>query len=387
MKILMTVNTYKPSLNGVQFVTSYLAEGLAKKGHIVDLITCTCPSLTQVKEEIINGVHVIRWEAQTVHMKHIGDRVGYQEFVLEKQYEYDAIINVGSQTPFTDWLLPIMSQIEIPKVLHLHSVWDFRFYKTDFCSLKSILVKLYGNVHWKVYFAKYKKAFKKYDSVLQLHEHDYGCDFFRKKYRIKSIILENAVEESFFDIDERNKKKYVINVSNFKKVKNQIDCIKAFTQSGLDEEWKLVLVGSKETDYYHQLKEYCNQYLDGKQRLRVELKLGLTRKEICELVKESEIYLMTSIWEAFPISILESMAAGVPFVSSDVGIVKYLPGGIIAHSKVEFIKSLEKLAKDSKYRKALGGEGKAAAIENYRVEDKVAQLENILFDLIKGEKE
>ena len=42
MRILFTVNTYLPKHDGVQFVTKYLAEGLVKKGHIVDLITRRC---------------------------------------------------------------------------------------------------------------------------------------------------------------------------------------------------------------------------------------------------------------------------------------------------------------------------------------------------------
>ena len=63
MKLLFTVNTYMPKRDGVQFVTKYLAEGLVKKGHSVDLITRQCKELTEVDDEVINGVHVIRWNA------------------------------------------------------------------------------------------------------------------------------------------------------------------------------------------------------------------------------------------------------------------------------------------------------------------------------------
>ena len=67
MKLLFTVNTYMPKRDGVQFVTKYLAEGLVKKGHSVDLITRQCKELTEVDDEVINGVHVIRWNANTYH--------------------------------------------------------------------------------------------------------------------------------------------------------------------------------------------------------------------------------------------------------------------------------------------------------------------------------
>lgn len=39
MKIVFTVHTYYPEKNGVQVVTEYLAEGLAKKGHDIHVIT------------------------------------------------------------------------------------------------------------------------------------------------------------------------------------------------------------------------------------------------------------------------------------------------------------------------------------------------------------
>ncbi|WP_413777051.1 hypothetical protein, partial [Streptococcus pneumoniae] len=35
------------------------------------------------------------------------------------------------------------------------------------------------------------------------------------------------------------------------------------------------------------------------------------------------------------------MAAGIPFISSDVGIVNYLSGGITACSDQEFIRAIE----------------------------------------------
>jgi glycosyltransferase involved in cell wall biosynthesis len=295
------------------------------------------------------------------------------------------MINVGSQTAFTDWLLPIIDKITIPKVLHLHSVWEFKLRKTDFESFKSFVSKTLGFVRWGWYFLTSKSAFQKYDAILQLHEKDYGYAFFKKHYGIDSIVLENAAEDDFFDIDSAEKEKIILNVSNFHKRKNQLDCIKFFEKSNLSEDWKLVLIGSKDTSYYREIKAYCENTLDPSKRDRVILRVGVPRDQISGLVKSSSIYMMTSTWEAFPISILEAMAAGVPYISSDVGIVKHLGGGVVPKTQKEFVQSLERLASDDAYRISLGEEGRTEACEKYRISKKVDQLEGILYSLVNKE--
>lgn len=388
MKILYTVSTYKPHMDGIQFVTSYLAEGLAARGHTVDLIAYEYPELTDKKEEMINGVHVMRFAAKTVHMQHKGDPEAYRNFILTHQDEYDVMINVGSQTAFTDWLLPIMDQIRIPKVLHLHSVWEFTLHKHDLASLRYLAAKLLGNLRWGWYFLRYRKAFHQYDAVLQLHEQDYGYRFFKKIYGIDSVVLENAVEAPFFEIDGVQKEKTILNVSNYCTRKNQLQCVKVFANSKLPDDWKLVLVGSRNNAYYQQLKRYCETELDPAKRERVVLHVGVPRAQIPEMVKASSIYMMTSQWEAFPISILEAMAAGVPYISTDVGIVKYLGGGHVSRKPEELSRHLERLAADGEYRAALGREGRQEALEKYQICKKVDQLEQLLQRLAsKGQKE
>lgn len=385
MKILYTVSTYNPHTDGIQFVTSYLAEGLVKRGHSVDLIAYEYPDLTDKKEEVINGVRVMRYPVKTVHMMHKGDKEGYQKWIIDNQKNYDVMINVGSQTALTDWLLPVMDQIKIPKVLHLHSVWDFGIHKTDFASFKIFASKMFGNLRWGGYFLKYKKAFQTYDVVLQLHNKDYAYNFFKRKYGVESRVLENAAEDDFFEIEHVKKEKVIINVSNYGRMKNQLDTIKTFEKSSLSDEWKLVFIGSKKTSYYQELENYCKNILDPAKRDSIVLHVGLKREQVKEYVKSGSIYMTNSLKEAFPISILEAMAAGVPYISSDVGIVKYLGGGIVPNTQAEFVQSLERLAADDAYRKRLGEEGRREACEKYKISKKVEQLEAILDSLTSKE--
>ena len=56
MKIIFTVHTYYPNSDGVQYVTQYLAEGLAKKGHEVTVLTVNSERTKEYKH---NGVNVV----------------------------------------------------------------------------------------------------------------------------------------------------------------------------------------------------------------------------------------------------------------------------------------------------------------------------------------
>lgn len=394
MKLVFTVNTYKPNLDGVQFVTSYLTEGLAKKGHEIYVITKSFNRVETPEKENICGVKVIRKPIKTSHTFHIGNKKEYQKYILKICSDADCLINVGSQSPFTDWCFEIFNEIKIPKVLYLHSIWDFKYHRDNFYNIKAFFFKVWANIRWKIYYNKYKRIFLSYDKIIQLHKKDYSYVYFENKYGIKSETIENAADNDFF---ERHIEKdfvkpfdnYIINVANFIDGKNQITTVKEFLKSNIDDKIGLVLIGSSKNKYYEKLIEF-----EKKERKKLNLNkfqkpikilTNIERKYISSYVVSSDLYLMTSKDEKYPISIVESMAAEIPFISTDVGIVRYLPGGVVS-SYDDIHYWIEELYKDSKLRKNLGTTGSDYAKLHMQINDKVDQLEKIIKQL-KGDKD
>lgn len=387
MKILITCHSYYPKKDGVQFVTQYLAEGLVKLGCEVTVFTNHCPDVTNIREERFNGVFIKRFEALTKHAIYYGDKKKYQNEVLNQYSKFDVMVNVCTQCPTTDWLFPILDKINIPKVLYLHSIWDFKFKKEDFSELKKFLGKCWFNFRWGIYYNTHKKEFKKYNIVTQLHEMDYANKYFKNKYDINSIIIENAAEDVFFEkeIDENIilPKKYILNVSNYIKRKNQIRCLELFLNSDVPDDWELILIGSKRNSYYEKVLKRYNEYKKTGGKKQVKLMYDVPRKDVSTYVKKAQLTLMASDWEAFPITLVESLAAGVPYISSNVGIVKFLNGGIVCNNNVEFVYWLNKLSSNETLRKNLGMIGKKEAINSFSVSSKVNQFYKILKELEK----
>lgn len=389
MHILITVHSYAPNKDGVQMVTQYLAEGLVKKGHSIRVVTYYYPDRTKKKQETINGVDVVRWEVKTHHMRHIGKKNDYQDYIRRCQDEYDAMINVGTQTALTDWLLPIIDDITIPKLLYIHSIWDFKLHGDDLKSPQKLLSKLFGNIRWGLYFRKYAESFKKYEMVTQLHTMDYSYDYFEHKFGIKSRIIENSAEDKFFaeEYDESIEvpQKYIVNISNYSPVKNQKRCIRTFYMAQVPEDWSLILIGSSKNEYYKELVEYNQTLRDHfglKQEKQVYILTEIPREQIDTYVKRSSLYFIGSTREAFPVSLVEGMAAGIPFLASDVGIIRYLPGGRVARNDKEFIYWLEMFTNNSDVRNYYGKIARTEAVNRYRISDKINLLEKYLFELV-----
>jgi L-malate glycosyltransferase len=97
--------------------------------------------------------------------------------------------------------------------------------------------------------------------------------------------------------------------------------------------------------------------------------LGL-RKDVCRLLQASDVFLLTSISEGIPLTIIEAMAAGLPVVATRVGgvpeVVEEDQTGLLAHSgsDVELAAQLLKLAQDPGLCRRLGrrGQERASAI-------------------------
>ncbi len=388
MKILFTVSTYYPKNDGVANVTKYLAEGLVKLGHQVTVITSNKNELTS--NEKYNGVDIIRVNLKTKAGLYFGDKNEYRKMILYYSKMVDIIINVSTQQAFTDIILRDIPKYECKTMLYKHDMFDFRFKKNDFISFKTTINKLWKEIRWFIYYNKNGKYFKKYDCVTELHKKCYGYNFFKRKYNIEQFIIENAADDEFFNksFDKDFKKpfsKYILYVANYLDMKNQKLAIDEFLRSDIDKTIGLVLIGSSKNNYYNFLKRYITNvkeklYLKENEKPILMLH-NIKRELIPAYVSNSYLYLMTSKVERFPISLIESMACGVPFISTNVGIVKYLPGGIVANnSDINYY--ISQLANDNTYRSLLGNIGHKYAEKSFKKDAKVKDLEALISGLI-----
>lgn len=388
MKILITVQTYYPKKDGVQNVTQYLAEGLIKKGHEVTIITSSENNSLSL-EDSYNGVIIKRVNLYTKFGLSFGDKKEYQRLVLEESQKCDIMINVCTQNAFTDSIINKIKDIKCKKILYLHGSYDFRINKLCFSSFKSFINKIYKNIRWFFYYNLNHRNFIKYDKIIQIHDKTYSYSYFQKKYNIKADIIENAVSDDFFNpvVDDNFIKpfdKYLIYVANYDDNKNQKLAIREFLKSDIDSGIGLVLIGSKDNVYRRELLKYeeklRKKYNLEKNSKRIKILYNIERSDISKYVSNAVLYLMTSKSEVFPISILEGMAAGIPYICTNVGVVKYFLGGVIS-SENDISYWIEKLLNNENVRKELGLLCKKYASSNYTIEDKVDKLNNIISNM------
>ncbi|MDR7556002.1 MAG: glycosyltransferase family 4 protein [Armatimonadota bacterium] len=93
---------------------------------------------------------------------------------------------------------------------------------------------------------------------------------------------------------------------------------------------------------------------------RVRLLSGLCRREVVAAYREADVVLLTSRFEVAPLTLVEAMAAGVPFVSYNVGNATELAGGLVVNTAEEMARILRDLLEDHDRRRRLGEEGRQA---------------------------
>jgi len=82
--------------------------------------------------------------------------------------------------------------------------------------------------------------------------------------------------------------------------------------------------------------------------------------------------------ETQPLVILDAIRAGIPFISTDVGCVSNLPGGIVVRSKSEMAQKIKFLIEDEILRERLSIDGKNACERTYSWEIVMEKYESLL---------
>lgn len=110
------------------------------------------------------------------------------------------------------------------------------------------------------------------------------------------------------------------------------------------------------------------------------------RSEVLSVLKNADIFVLTSAWEGFPISILEAMSVGLPVIASNVGGVREVfeaSGGrrigvlLENNSELELHRALEGLIMEDSRRREMGRNAKNVVEETFSLDamcDKYVEL-------------
>lgn len=324
MKILHTVESYYPEVSGMAKVVQQLSERLVKLGHSVTV--ATTKTSKRKGKKYINGIKIIEfdiWGNSAFIIK--GDKKKYQDFLINSSY--DIIVNFAAQQWATDLMLPILDKIKAKKI----------FVPTGFSGLYSPF--------YKNYFNKMKRWMKKYDMNIFLSETYRDINFARKNNIKKIIVIPNgASKEEFLPKSTVNIRKrlsvpddhfLVLNVGSHTGLKGHSEAIRIFCKAKTKKA-TLLIVG-KRTRIISGCYAQC-QFLKFLSRKNV-LIVDLTREQTVAAFKAADLFLFTSRVECSPLVLFESLAAKIPFLTTNVGntkeIVKWTKGGKLLPTRVD----------------------------------------------------
>jgi len=107
------------------------------------------------------------------------------------------------------------------------------------------------------------------------------------------------------------------------------------------------------------------------------------RKDVREILQITDIFVLPSLYEGFPVAILEAMAAGVPVVTSRVGgsvdaVINKQTGFLVEPSNPnELAEKIRELLLNKKMRKSFGEAGFKRVKENFSIDKTVDEIENL----------
>lgn len=389
MKIMFLAGSYWPSQDGVSQVTQYLAEGLARKHHVFVISTRKNDS----SKDKHKRVEIERIEAKrSKYLCYIqGEKKKARDIIL--RFQPDVLIVVGIQNWGYDWFKRELDKLPGKKMLMTHgasclreySVWN-KFKKVR---LRRQILSDILEVNFERYWKQYQKTLPidmgKFDLISYLFWKE-DLYQYMLQYNLKNdMVLENATEDIFFErkaylIDE-SKEIVFINVSNYEIRKNQKLILEAYGEVNLPNT-RLILIGSKENEYYNELIEFKKKIENASTfQGKVNIYAGLSRERVLELYKDADIYVCASSWEAMSISLCEAAAGGLLILSTDVGHVSQIPGVQLFKDKAELECLMMTAYNDPDMRRENGILANIYAEENYRIQKKVDLLEDRLLKL------
>jgi glycosyltransferase involved in cell wall biosynthesis len=343
MKIAMILEAWKPIWGGGQVVTYEISKRLSQDyGIKIDLFVMNLKGYGGPDIENINN---------NFRILHTGKKRGWNfkdrtlwilELINKVQKEnkiekYD-LIHAHSNLPGLPGKL-LSKILHIPVIYQVHGTGTEVMQEMYGHGLKSkILNSLEIFLHRKI----------KYDLEITVDQ-----KFTQYKNVNNSIYIPNGVDLSKFDAYPNKKEKYfkILFVGRIHPQKGLIiliNAVKELKQVLREKNVQIVVVGDGEQkeSLLHQIHELKIENL-------FEFKGEKYGEDLIKEYKSSDIFILPSLYEGFPLTVLEAWASKIPVLTSDVGELPYIiqndyNGWVFENKNIEDLKEKILISVDKK---------------------------------------
>jgi len=379
MKILHTVEFYRPSVGGAQEVVRQLSERLAARGHDVTVATT---KLAERSFSEIAGVKIVEFDLSGNEVRgYRGDVRTYHDFL--RRGEFDVMMNYAAQQWTADAAYPVLHELPYAKVFSP-------------CGFSGLPWKEYQG-----YFQRMPAVLRRYDRLI-FHSGRYRDIEFAQRHAVPNIrIIPNGCGRDEFTSQPPSFRKQfgipddvplLLTVGSHTGAKGHAETIDAFRRAKIGRA-VLVVVGNCLWSLG------CLPKCRAKAGLTKLLSLGRKKVMLLDIPREqtvaafqaADLFVFPSNIECSPLVLFEAMASRTPFVATPAGnsaeIAEWGQGGVIVKSTVrrqdgfvvadrDSLKStIEELILDAPRRAQMAERGYAAWEERFTWEKLVVEYE------------
>lgn len=382
LKILHAVEFYAPSVGGAQEVVRQVSERLAGRGHDVTVATS---ATSQRTFSALNGVAIAEFD---VHGNAVRGMTGeidrYRRFVC--QGDFDVVMLYAAQEWAVDALLDVLDEIRAPTILAP-------------CGFSGLHDPAYTE-----YFRTLRTTLPRFDALIFHSETYQDHRFAATTGAINRTVIPNAADASEFATassggrfrDAHNialERPLLLSVGGHTGLKGHAESMAVLRKSRAATRGTLAIVGNSPTG--SGCRRLCAARAAATRAAKPGRRVVLAdppRSAVVDAYYAADLFVFCSMIECSPLVLFEAMAAGLPFVSVDVGnareIAAWSGGGLIAASRrrpdglveadVASVTSLvDALLEDADRREELGARGRRAWEARFTWEAVTTQYEDL----------
>ena len=359
VKCLILTSEYPPSIGGVGNAAAAFAKEMSARGWVIEIVTGSVLEHHQKEEAPQGTIHRLCLNGDASYWNPFSGELARFEALLA-DFSPDVAVIHGWQGWCVE-AVPRLHSAKIPIVLQSHGFgmhrvpWHLRppFGLKAWAGHVPFILRL-PNFIQNLYALS---VLSKEPRLLTGFDHWVGS-----RFRCQNVVtIPNGVEkiessplEFFENCPFAVNKHVVLCVANYCDRKNQLLALDV-ARRNKKENIFFAFIGGEKNAYYGKLEKRTKAW--GLEKC-VALFYGVSRSFTESAIQACDIALMTSKWEMQPLFLLEAMSASKPWVSTSVGCVSELQGGIISTTSANALRShLNKLLQERKLRNSLGKAG------------------------------